>query len=66
MDFFEETLPSVKGLPSLHLSSLLLLSEQVLWEPTVEASPASLAKPEAVAMIAQVPLADLTLELVPH
>jgi len=40
--------------------------EQVLWEPTVEASPASLAKPEAVAIIAQMPLADLTLELMPH
>jgi len=66
MDFFEETLPSVEGLPLPHLSSLLLLLEQVLWEPTVKASLASLAKPEAVAMIAQVPLADLTLELVPH
>jgi len=66
MGSFEETLPFVKGLPSPHLSSLLLPSEQVLWEPTVEVSPASLAKPEAVAVIAQVPLADSTLESVPH
>jgi len=64
---FEETLPlAVRISPLLHLSFLLLPLEQVLWEPAVEASPASLAKPVAVAMIAQVPLADLTLELVPH
>ena len=66
MGSFKETLPSVEGLPSLHLSSLLLPSEQVLWEPTVEVSPASLAKPEAMAMIAQMPLADSTLESVLH
>jgi len=39
--------------------------EQVLLEPAVETTSAFLAKPEAVAMIAQVPLTDLTLELVP-
>jgi len=66
MGSFEETLPSVEGLPLPHLSFLLLPLEQVLWEPTVEASPASLAKPEAVAVIAQVPLADSTLESVPY
>jgi len=66
MGSFEETLLSVEGLLSPHLSSLLLPLEQVLWEPTVEASPAFLAKPEAVVVIAQVPLADSTLESVPH
>jgi len=66
MGSFEETLPSIERLPSLHLSSLLLPSEQVLWEPAVEVSPASLAKPEAVAVIVQVPLADSTLESMPH
>jgi len=67
MGFFEETLSLAVGvLPSLYSSFLLLPSEQVLLEPTVEAIPTSLAKPEAVAMIAQVLLADLTLERVPH
>jgi len=40
--------------------------EQALLEPAVETTPASLAKYEAIAMIAQVPLADLTLGLVTH
>jgi len=66
MGFSEEFLPSVEGLPQPHSSFPLLPSEQVLWEPAVEASPVSLAKPEAVAVIAQVPLADSTLESVLH
>ena len=66
MGSFKETLPSVERLPLPYLSSLLLLSEQVLLEPTVEATPASLTKPRAMAIFALVPLADLTLELVPH
>ena len=66
MSSFKETLLSVEGLPSPHLSSLLLPSEQILWDPAVEASPVFLAKPEAVAMIAQMPLADSTLESVLH
>jgi len=66
MSSFKETLSSVEGLPLLYLFFLHLPSEQVSWEPAVEVSPASLAKPEAVAMIAQVPLTDLTLDLVPH
>ena len=66
MGSFEETLPCIEGLPSPHSSSLLLLLEQVLWKPAIEATPASLAKSEAVAVIAQVHLADSTLESVPH
>ena len=66
MGSFEETLPSVEGLPLPYLSSLLPPLGQVLWKPAVEATPASLAKPEAVAVIAQVPLADSTLESVPR
>jgi len=61
MDSLEETLPFTVGVsPSLHWFSLLLPLEQVLLEPAVETTPTS------VAMIAQVPLANLTLELVPH
>jgi len=67
MDFLEKTLPlAVRVSPLPHWFSPLLLLEQILLEPAVEATPAFLAKPEAVAMIAQMPLADLILELVPH
>jgi len=67
MDFLEKTLPlAVRVSPLPHWFSPLLPSEQVLLEPAVEATPTSLAKPEAMAMIAQMPLADLILELVSH
>jgi len=52
MGFIEHLLPFVKGAPLLHLFSLLLPSEQVLFEPTVEALLASLAILEAVVFIA--------------
>jgi len=66
MSSSEETLPSVKGLPSLHLFFLLLPLEQALWEPTVEVSPASLAKLEAVAVFALVSLDCSALGPVSH
>jgi len=61
-----ETLPSVKGLPLPCLSFLFPPLEQVPWEPAAETSPTSLARLGAMAIIALVPLADLTLEPVPH
>jgi len=67
MGSFEETLPLAVGVSLLpHLFFLLLPSEQVLSEPAVKATPVSLAKPEAMAIIVQMPLTDLTLEPVPH
>jgi len=63
MDFFEEILPlAVRVFPLLYLSFPHLSLEQALWEPTVEASPTSLAKLEALAIIAFVPLGYSTLE----
>ena len=67
MDFLLETLPLVVGvLPLPYLFFPHLPSEQVLWVFAVEATPASLAKPEVMAILALVPLVGSALELVPH
>ena len=66
MGCVEQTLPSDWSTPSLHSSSLLLLSEQVLFEPTVKVYPSFLAKLETMAIVTIVSLHCLTLELVSY
>ena len=67
MGSLEGTLPLAVGISPLpHWFFLLLPLEQILLEPAVKTTPIFLAKPEAMVMIAQVLLANLTLELVLH
>ena len=54
--FFEQTLPSVKNVPSPYLFFLLPLLVQALLEPIIEALPASLSKLEAVVVFVIVSL----------
>ena len=66
IDCIVQTLPSDWDVPLLYLFSILLLSEQVLLEPTVERFLAFLAKLGAMAIAAMVSLYSSTLEWVSH
>jgi len=63
MDCIVQTLPTDSGVPLLYLFFLLPLLEQTLLVSAVKELLIFLARPEAMALIAVVPLAGFVLEL---